>query len=61
MFQLNESTSDSGACTLVNGTDRDSYVWFDELHPSEQSDRIVAREIKDALSGAGSKYVTWFS
>lgn len=34
---------------------------FDELHPSEQSDRIVAREIANEIIGIGSKYATWFS
>jgi hypothetical protein len=27
VFQLNESTSDSGACTIAKGTDRDSFLW----------------------------------
>ena len=34
---------------------------YDELHPSEQVDRIVAREIAAVLEGKGSKYATWFS
>ncbi|KAF9233570.1 carbohydrate esterase family 16 protein [Melanogaster broomeanus] len=43
VYNLNESTGDPGACTTATGTDRDSFMWYDELHPSEQSDRIVAR------------------
>lgn len=27
VFQLNESTSDTGVCTDVTGTDADSYLW----------------------------------
>lgn len=34
---------------------------FDELHPSEQSDRIVARQIANTLQGLGNNYTTWFS
>lgn len=34
---------------------------YDELHPSEQSDRVVAREIANILDGKGSEYATWFS
>jgi len=41
------------------GPARDSYLWFDPLHPSEQADRIVAREIVKAVNG-GSQYTTWF-
>ena len=28
IFQINESVSDTGNCTIVNGTDRDSYLWL---------------------------------
>jgi hypothetical protein len=30
---------------------RDSYMWYDELHPSEQTDRIVAREFVNVVRG----------
>ncbi|KAF9020562.1 hypothetical protein BDZ89DRAFT_1093689 [Hymenopellis radicata] len=53
VFPLN---SDEGTCTQVDGTDRDSYLWWDELHPSEQADRIVAREIAKTMSGQGSQW-----
>jgi len=42
------------------GPRRASYLWWDALHPSEQADRIVAREIVKAVNGQGS-YTTWFS
>ncbi|KAF9010971.1 GDSL lipase/acylhydrolase [Hymenopellis radicata] len=58
VFPLN---SDEGTCTQVDGTDRDSYLWWDELHPSEQADRIVAREIAKTMSGQGSQWETWIS
>ncbi|KAJ6540781.1 GDSL lipase/acylhydrolase [Mycena sp. CBHHK59/15] len=48
-------------CTVANGTDRDSFLWADELHPSEQADRIVAREIALILEGKKSKWATWLS
>ncbi|KAF5336309.1 hypothetical protein D9758_014472 [Tetrapyrgos nigripes] len=59
VFELN--VPDSGVCTVVNGTDRDSYLWFDELHPSEQADRIVAREIAKVFEGKESQWATWLS
>ncbi|KAA1477925.1 GDSL lipase/acylhydrolase, partial [Dentipellis sp. KUC8613] len=60
-FKLFESTSDAGDCTDAEGTDRDSFAWYDELHPSEQVDRLVAREIANVIEGKGSKWATWFS
>ncbi|KAJ7694833.1 carbohydrate esterase family 16 protein [Mycena rosella] len=48
-------------CTVQNGTARDSYLWTDELHPSEQTDRIVAREIALTLEGNTSKWATWLN
>lgn len=44
----------------AEGSDRDSYLWFDELHPSEQADRVVAREIAAALQG-NTTWATWLS
>ncbi|EJD06124.1 GDSL lipase/acylhydrolase [Fomitiporia mediterranea MF3/22] len=60
-FQLNEDVNDTGNCTIVNGTDRDSYLWYDELHPSEQADRVVARELTNAVLRKSNDWVTWFS
>ncbi|KXN88513.1 hypothetical protein AN958_07282 [Leucoagaricus sp. SymC.cos] len=59
VFQV--GNSNDSVCTLVNGTDRDSYLWFNELHPSEQADRNVAREIANIIQVKGSKWVTWLS
>jgi len=44
-------------CTLKEN--RDSYLWFDELHPSEQASRIVAREFIGVLGG-GSKWAKYW-
>lgn len=49
------------ACTVAEGTDKDSFLWQDELHPSEQADRVVAREIALVATGEGSDWATWFS
>ena len=79
VFEEGESTSDPGDCTTVEGTDRDSYLWwvsvcpsafpfltglafrFDELHPSEQADRVVAKQISEVILGEDNKWTTWFS
>lgn len=65
----------SSVCTTAQGTDRDSFLWwvpsrcgdllsddrcrYDELHPSEQADRIVAREIAQVARGETNKWTTW--
>ncbi|KAK7056885.1 hypothetical protein VNI00_002602 [Paramarasmius palmivorus] len=59
VFEVNDPNS--GVCTTVQGTDRDSFLWFDELHPSEQADRIVAREIAQAIGGQENNFTTWLS
>ncbi|EIN06960.1 carbohydrate esterase family 16 protein [Punctularia strigosozonata HHB-11173 SS5] len=60
ILQVNESTSDPGDCTIAQGTDRDSFLFFDEIHPSEQADRVVAREIAKVLNGTSERWVTVF-
>ncbi|KIJ32821.1 carbohydrate esterase family 16 protein [Sphaerobolus stellatus SS14] len=60
VFQLNESTNDSGDCTVVTGSAADSYIWFDELHPTVQGQRIVAREIVKAVQGTSNRWLKCF-
>ncbi|KAG6908643.1 hypothetical protein DXG01_003821 [Tephrocybe rancida] len=62
VFDLNADLSGTGDCTMV--TDKkaqDSYLWYDELHPSEQADRIVAREVSAVIGGKTSKFAKWLS
>lgn len=53
-----------GICTVSNGicTDAaccDSFMWYDSLHKSEQTDRIMAREFVNLLEG-NSSYATYW-
>lgn len=42
-------------CTLeYDGTSSDSFLWYDELHPSEQTDRVIARTFVEVLNGTSS-------
>ncbi|KAJ9607563.1 hypothetical protein H2200_007641 [Cladophialophora chaetospira] len=41
-----------------NGTNADGYFWYDELHPSEQTDRNIASEFVKVLNGT-SKYAMY--
>ncbi len=43
-----------------NDTSPDSFMWWDELHPSEQVHRVLAGEIVDLLNGR-SEYATYWS
>lgn len=36
-------------------------MWYDALHPSEQTDRIIAREFVDMVNGDGKWGKTWIS
>ncbi|KAH7399545.1 GDSL lipase/esterase [Pyrenochaeta sp. MPI-SDFR-AT-0127] len=44
-------------CTLSDSPD--SYMWFDPLHPSEQTSRIVAREFVGVLGGKSKWAEYW--
>jgi hypothetical protein len=43
-----------------NPASPDSFMWYDELHPSEQTDRVIAREFVDVVKG-NSKWATYWS
>ncbi|KAF8066945.1 GDSL lipase/esterase [Lyophyllum atratum] len=61
VFELNGSPS-TAVCTTVKGdANKDSYLWGDELHPGEQADRIVAREVAKVIRGEKSRWSTWLS
>lgn len=54
-----DDTGAGSVCFLadedVNGGkgEPDAWMWYDELHPSEQVDRVVAREFLSVLGGEG--------
>ncbi|TFK97656.1 GDSL lipase/acylhydrolase [Pterulicium gracile] len=58
VFSLGGATN---TCTKANGSDRDSFLWYDELHPSEQANRIVARQIAEVARGQQNRWTTWLS
>ncbi|EKG10232.1 Lipase GDSL [Macrophomina phaseolina MS6] len=49
------NTSDS----TLSLTDRDSYMWYDALHPSEQTDRVIAANFVEVVRGT-SKWATYW-
>ncbi|KAF8132832.1 carbohydrate esterase family 16 protein [Boletus edulis] len=61
VYALNESTSDPGDCTVAEGSAQDSFMWYDELHFSQQTARVLAREIATVMSGQFSPWATWLS
>lgn len=60
VYAINEPDSNPGTCTIANGTDRDSFLWYDELHPSEQADRVLARAVTDVLQGKSEQWTTFY-
>ncbi|KAF3000618.1 hypothetical protein E8E14_002789 [Neopestalotiopsis sp. 37M] len=51
-------TVDSSSCTDSNET-LASFLWYDELHPSERTDEIIADEFVKLVSG-NSSYATYW-
>lgn len=43
----------------VAATSPDSFEWYDELHPSEQTSRVVAREFVGVLGGRSKWAKYW--
>lgn len=37
----------------------DGYMWYDELHPSQGTDRVIAHEFLNVVNGT-SKYATYW-
>ncbi|KAF2733003.1 hypothetical protein EJ04DRAFT_513545 [Polyplosphaeria fusca] len=54
---VNHCTLQGKNCTKEASPD--SFLWYDELHPSEQADRVVAREFVGVMEG-GSKWAKYW-
>lgn len=50
---------DAQGSHCVEAPSKDSYLWYDELHPSEQADRIIAREFVGVLDGKSKWAQYW--
>ncbi|RPB00537.1 GDSL lipase/acylhydrolase family protein [Choiromyces venosus 120613-1] len=50
----------NGVCTNYRLQDRDSFLWYDELHPSEQVSRVIAREVSNAVQKKTSKWIKYW-
>ncbi|THU78975.1 carbohydrate esterase family 16 protein [Dendrothele bispora CBS 962.96] len=56
-----ESIMGKGNCTEAKGSERDSYMWWDELHPSEQTGRSLAAQVAEVISMGKNEWTTWLS
>ena len=54
---INECDAAGENCKVAPNPD--SYMWYDELHPSEQTDRVIAREFVSVMGGE-SKWATYW-
>ena len=52
-------TCDINGTVCTDAASPDSFLWYDALHPSEQVDRVVAREFVGVLGG-GSRFARYF-
>lgn len=48
-----------GSCTSQTQLGLDHFLWYDELHPSEQTDKVIAKEFISVVKGS-SKYATYW-
>lgn len=55
----NSYTCDVAGNNCKSDPNRDAYLWYDELHPSEQTDRVIAKEFESVLGGK-SKYARYW-
>jgi phospholipase/lecithinase/hemolysin len=46
-------------CTSQTAIGLDHFLWFDELHPSQQTDEAIAHEFVNVVKGT-SKYATYW-
>jgi phospholipase/lecithinase/hemolysin len=49
---------DGEVCTSAKGS-LDGYMWYDELHPSERTDQVIAEEFVRVVQGK-SNYATYW-
>lgn len=46
-------------CTTQEGRAASEYLWYDELHPSQRTDTVIAKEFVKVVEGT-SKYATYW-
>lgn len=54
---INHCDLNGQACTRLEN--EESYLWYDELHPSEKADKIIADEFIQVVNGK-SKWATYW-
>lgn len=50
---------DATGANCVTNPSPDSYMWYDDLHPSEQTERVIAREFVKVVNGT-SKWASYW-
>ncbi|KAI9654547.1 MAG: hypothetical protein M1821_006637 [Bathelium mastoideum] len=56
----NHCNANGTDCVDIGASNPDSFLWYDSLHPSEQTDRIIAQNFVDVVKGK-SKFATYWS
>ena len=56
---VNQCSVDGKTCTTIGSID--SFFWFDELHPSQGVDKVIAREFLKVVAGNSSYATYWRS
>lgn len=57
---IHHCNTTGGDCTTFTNSP-DSFTWYDELHPSEQVQRLIAQNFVDVVHGNSSWATYWSS
>lgn len=57
---INHCTLHGTDCIRVDNNNPDAFMWYDELHPSEQTWRMVAKDFVEIIKGK-SEWAQYFS
>jgi phospholipase/lecithinase/hemolysin len=54
---VDQCNADGSVCNKIGSID--AFMWYDELHPSQGTDRVIAREFINVVEG-NSSYATYW-
>ncbi|KAF2235564.1 carbohydrate esterase family 16 protein [Viridothelium virens] len=57
----NHCNANNTDCVDIGASSPDSFMWYDILHPSEQTDRIIAQNFVDVVRGESQFATYWAS
>ncbi|KAF5370382.1 hypothetical protein D9758_006890 [Tetrapyrgos nigripes] len=56
VYDLEKAATD---CTNATGSQLDSYLWYNEMHPGEQANRVIAQQFSEIISNGTNAWLRW--